>query len=128
MKALLDTHTFLWWITDDCRLSNRVREIICSMDSELYLSAASGWEMAIKAGIGKLSLPGNLESFVFEQMSINSINSLPVRMAHALYVYELPDYHRDPFDKLLVAQARMENIPILTSDQQIARYPVKTIW
>jgi PIN domain nuclease of toxin-antitoxin system len=98
------------------------------MDSELYLSAASGWEMAIKAGIGKLSLPGNLESFVFEQMSINSINSLPVRMAHALYVYELPDYHRDPFDKLLVAQARMENIPILTSDQQIARYPVKTIW
>lgn len=128
MRALLDTHTFLWWITDDHRLSNRVREIICSMDSELYLSAASCWEMAIKAGIGKLSLPGNLELFISEQLSVNAINSLPVQMAHALYVYDLPDYHRDPFDKLLVAQARMESIPILTSDQQIARYPVKTIW
>lgn len=128
MRVLLDTHTFLWWITDDSRLSTRVREIIGNVDNHLLLSAASGWEMAIKARIGKLRLPDNPESFISEQLSLNEIHSLPVQMAHALHVYDLPDYHRDPFDKLLVAQARMESIPILTSDQQIVRYPVKTIW
>ena len=99
-----------------------------NMESELYLSAASGWEMAIKAGIGKLSLPGDLKLFISEQLSVNAVNSLPIQMAHALYVHALPDYHRDPFDRLIIAQARMEGMPILTSDQQIIRYPVKTIW
>ncbi|HBV96297.1 MAG: twitching motility protein PilT [Peptococcaceae bacterium BICA1-7] len=128
MRALLDTHTFLWWITDDKRLSARVREIMGNVENHLFLSAASGWEMAIKARLGKLSLPDNLETFISKQLSDNEIHSLPIQMAHALYVYDLPDYHRDPFDKLLIAQARMESMPILTSDQQIVRYPVKTIW
>ncbi|MFZ5595559.1 MAG: type II toxin-antitoxin system VapC family toxin [Bacillota bacterium] len=128
MRALLDTHTFLWWITDDDRLSGRIREIIGNIENELYLSAASGWEMAIKAGIGKLSLPGDLELFVSEQLSVNAINPLPIQMGHALYVNSLPEYHRDPFDRLIIAQARMEGMPILTSDRQIMRYPVKTIW
>jgi PIN domain nuclease of toxin-antitoxin system len=128
MRALLDTHTFLWWITDDHRLSDRVREIMGNMESELYLSVASGWEMAIKAGIGKLSLPGDLELFISEQLSINAVNPLPIQMGHALYVHILPDYHRDPFDRLIIAQARIEGMPILTADQQIMRYPVKTIW
>lgn len=128
MRALLDTHTFLWWITDDRRLSPRIREIIGNVDNQLFLSSASGWEMAIKAGIGKLSLPDNLESFISEQMTVNAIHSLPVQMVHALHVYALPDYHRDPFDKLLIAQARLEGIPILTADPQIGRYPVKTVW
>ena len=128
MRALSDTHTFLWWITDDKRLSARVREIMGNVENHLFLSAASGWEMAIKARLGKLSLPDNLETFISKQLSDNEIHSLPIQMAHALYVYDLPDYHRDPFDKLLIAQARMESMPILTSDQQIVRYPVKTIW
>ncbi|MHB8987072.1 MAG: type II toxin-antitoxin system VapC family toxin [Eubacteriales bacterium] len=128
MKALLDTHTFLWWITDDLRLSPRVREIIGDEENELFLSSASGWEMAIKARLGKLDLPAGLISFVAEQMAINAIDPLPVEMSHALHVYNLPDYHRDPFDRILIAQARLENMPILTSDPQIGRYPVKVVW
>ncbi|MFZ5648401.1 MAG: type II toxin-antitoxin system VapC family toxin [Bacillota bacterium] len=128
MMALLDTHTFLWWITDDSRLSSRVREIIGDGENKLFLSAASGWEMAIKAGIGKLELPGDLESFISEQLAVNAIESLPVQMIHALHVHALPDFHRDPFDRFLVAQARLENLPILTADPEIGRYPVETIW
>lgn len=128
MRALLDTHTFLWWITDDPRLSPRARRIIENGENHLFLSAASGWEMAIKAKLGRLQLPGDLERFIIEQLSLNAIESLPIQMAHALHVYRLPDHHRDPFDRLLIAQAQLENLPILTADPQIARYLVKTIW
>ncbi|MCL6639359.1 MAG: type II toxin-antitoxin system VapC family toxin [Firmicutes bacterium] len=128
MKALLDTHTFLWWITDDARLPARVREIIADEENDLFLSSASGWEISIKARLGKLELPSDLVSFVVEQMAENAIDPLPVEINHALYVYNLPAYHRDPFDRILIAQARLENMPILTSDQQIGRYPVKVIW
>lgn len=128
MRALLDTHTFLWWITGDRRLSPRTREIISDGENELFLSAASGWEMAIKAGLGKLSLPGSPGAFISGQLAVNAIQTLPVRMDHALHVLELPGYHRDPFDRLLIAQARLEDMPILTADPQIGRYPVKVIW
>lgn len=128
MRALLDTHTFLWWITDDPRLSPRVRKIMSDGGNELFLSAASGWEMAIKAKLGRLQLPGDLERFISEQLALNAIESLPVEMSHALHVYKLPDHHRDPFDRMLIAQAQLENLPILTADSQISRYPVKVIW
>lgn len=128
MIALLDTHTFLWWITDDARLSPRARKIIGAGESRLFLSAASGWEMAIKARLGRLQLLDDFERFVTEQLALNAIESLPVQMIHALHVYQLPDLHRDPFDRLLVAQAKLENLPILTADPQIAQYPIKTIW
>jgi|Deesub1362A_J573_1020465.scaffolds.fasta_scaffold04828_5 PIN domain nuclease of toxin-antitoxin system len=128
MRALLDTHTFLWWITDDPQLSLRVREIIGDASNQLFLSTASGWEMAIKARLGRLRLPNDLESFVAEQLIINRLESLPVQMSHALHTYTLPDYHRDPFDRLLVAQARLESLPILTADPQISRYSVEVIW
>lgn len=128
MRALLDTHTFLWWITDDPQLSPRVRKIFGDGENELFLSAASGWEMAIKTKLGKLQLPDHLQSFIFEQLAGNAIVSLPVQMNHALHVYTLPDHHRDPFDRLLIAQAQLENMPILTTDPQIAQYPIKIIW
>ena len=128
MRALLDTQAFLWWITDDPQLSTRAREIISDGENELFLSVASGWEMAIKARLGKLDLPDNLESFIPEQMALNAIESLPVQMSHALHVYKLPDHHRDPFDRMLIAQSQLENLPILTVDPQIARYAVKVIW
>ncbi len=128
MRALLDTHAFLWWITDDPRLSRKVREIISDGENDLFLSAASGWEIVIKAKLGKLQLPDNLESFIAEQMALNAIESLPVKMSHALHVYEFPHYHRDPFDRMLISQAQLENLPILTVDPQIARYTVKVIW
>jgi PIN domain nuclease of toxin-antitoxin system len=128
MKVILDTHTFLWWIVDDPRLSARAREIIGDGTNELLLSAASGWEMATKAGLGKLDLPGDLEAFILDQMALNAIASLPVLMSHALHIQKLPRHHRDPFDRLLVSQAELEKLPVLTADPQIAQYAVTTIW
>jgi PIN domain nuclease of toxin-antitoxin system len=128
MKALLDTHAFLWWITDDPRLSSRVRELTGDSINTLFLSAASGWEIAIKAQLGKLQLPDNLERYIADQLSLNGFESLPIQLRHALHVYSLPDLHRDPFDRILVAQSQLEQLPILTVDPQIARYEVDVIW
>lgn len=128
MRAFLDTHTFLWWTADDPRLSKKARKIMADGRNELYLSAASGWEMAIKASLGRLQLGEDLERFVHEQMALNGIEALPVYMNHTLHVHALPDHHGDPFDRLLVAQAQLEGLPILTGDPQIARYEVETVW
>ena len=128
MKALLHTHTFLWWITDDARLSSRVRELTGDSTNTLFLSAASGWEIAIKAQLGKLQLPDNLERYIADQLSLNGFESLPIQLHHALHVYTLPNLHRDPFDRILVAQSQLDQLPILTVDPQIARYRVEVIW
>lgn len=128
MRVLLDTHTFLWWITDDPRLSRKVRGIIGNGKNQIFLSAASGWEIAIKAKLGRLQVPDELERFIPEQLALNAIEILPVQMSHALHVYALPDHHHDPFDRLLIAQAQLESLPILTTDPQIVRYSVKVIW
>ncbi|MGH7799871.1 MAG: type II toxin-antitoxin system VapC family toxin [Thermodesulfobacteriota bacterium] len=128
MKALLDTHTFLWWITDDIRLSSSAREIITNGDNELFLSAATGWEIAIKAQLGRIKLPKEPHSFIADQLRLNSIQSLPIQMGHALHVYSLPNHHRDPFDRLIIAQGQLENLPILTMDPLIAKYKVKVVW
>lgn len=128
MKALLDTHAFLWWITDDNRLSRRVRDILRDGRNRLFLSAASGWEMMIKMGLGRLMLPDSPEKFIAEQLAENGIESLPIQMSHALHTYSLPGVHRDPFDRMIVAQAQMEQLPILTADAHIARYDVEVIW
>jgi len=128
MKALLlDTHAFLWWISDDPRLSSRASAIIKDGNNKLFLSAASGWEIAIKVRLGRLTLPEPLETFVPEQMALNAIEGLPIQMSHALHVYTLPDHHRDPFDRMLVAQAQLENLPILSADPQISLYAVETV-
>ena len=128
MKALLDTHVFLWWITDDQRLSSRVREIIADGTNEILFSAASGWEIAIKTRLGRLQLPDDPKILIPEQLELNAIEVLPVQIGHALHVYQLPSHHRDPFDHLLIAQAQLEKLPILTADPQISRYPVEIIW
>ena len=128
MNVLLDTHAFLWWIADNAELSPRAREVIRDGDNTLFLSAASGWEIAIKAKLGRLQLPDNLERFVIEHMSLNAITSLPIHLSHVLHVYSLPDHHRDPFDRMLIAQSQLEKLPIVTRDPQIARYSVEVIW
>ena len=128
MKVLLDTHTFLWWIANDSQLSERARTVIEDANHQLFLSAASGWEIAIKTRIGKLKLADDLQGFVSEQLRINAIQVLPIQMAHALHVTTLPDHHRDPFDRMLVAQSQLEQLPILTIDPQIAKYSVTVIW
>ncbi len=128
MKVLLDTHTFLWWIIDSPKLSSRIRKIISDGNNDLFLSAASGWEIAIKAQLGRIKIPDKPEIFISEQMRANAIQGLPIQISHALHVYNLPSRHRDPFDRMLVAQAQLEGLPILTDDPQIAQYPVKVIW
>ena len=128
MRFLLDTLTFLWWITDVDLLSEHVRDVIQDGDNTLYLSAASGWEIAIKARLGRLQLPGEPEKVIPEQMSLNAIQGLPIQMGHALRVHSLPDHHRDPFDRMLVAQSQVEELPILTADPQIAQYEVDVVW
>lgn len=128
MRALLDTHTFLWWVTDDPRLSLRVREIITDGRNDLFFSAASGWEIAIKASLGKVEVPEDLERFLAEQLSRNAIQVLPIYLNHALHVYTLPVHHRDPFDRLLISQAALEELTVLSADPQFARYPVPLAW
>lgn len=129
MKILLDTHTFLWWITNQIDyLSPKAQEVMRDGKNELFLSAASGWEIAIKAQLGKLSLPEEPVSFVANQLNLNAIQPLAIQLSHTLHVYSLPPYHRDPFDRILVAQSQVENLPILSIDPQIARYSVAVIW
>jgi PIN domain nuclease of toxin-antitoxin system len=125
---LLDTHAFLWWIGDDPRLSERAREVLSDGDNDLVFSAASGWEIAIKARLGRLHVPGDLNTYLVRQLTENYTSVLPVHLSHALRVHALPDHHRDPFDRLLVAQAIVEEIPLLSADPRIARYPVEVVW
>ncbi len=128
MRALLDTHAFLWWISDDRRLSDRAREIIADGRNELYFSAASGWEISIKAGLGRLEVPEDLQRFISDQLSRNAFQSLPIYLSHALHTRTLPGHHRDPFDRILVSQALLEEMPLLSADLQISRYPVEVVW
>ena len=128
MRMLLDTHTFLWWNLDDPQLSPVAREIMADGGNTLYLSAAAAWEIAIKAAKGRLTLPQPADQYVAERLRLHHIAPLPVEVSHALEVYRLPPIHHDPFDRLLVAQARLEKLPILTADAAIGRYSVEVIW
>lgn len=128
MKALLDTHAFLWWVLDSPALSEASRELMGDGRNDLYLSAASAMEIAIKARRGRLALPEPPESYVPSRLVSEGFHALPVEIAHALRVARLPDIHRDPWDRLLVAQAQVEGIPIVTADPAIAQYDVETIW
>jgi PIN domain nuclease of toxin-antitoxin system len=128
MRALLDTHTFLWWIVDDARLSRRASAIIADRTNEIYFSAISGWEIAEKARRAKLSLPSDPESFVAEQVVSNAFEVLPLELTHALHVFSLPAHHKDPFDRMLIAQAQIEELALLSADHEIARYAVEVIW
>lgn len=127
MNVLLDTHAFLWWIDDDPQLSQRAREIISDGGNAVFLGAASGWEIAIKARLGKLTLPDEPERFIPEQLMANAFRSPAIQLSHAL-LYTLPSHHRDPFDRILVAQSQLEGMPILTTDPQITQYPVQVLW
>lgn len=128
MSVLLDTHAFLWWIADDPRLSHRARSVLSESDREVFFSAASAWEMAIKARLGKLRIAEKLGPFVTDQIETNGFRALPVTLAHAFETHELPDHHRDPFDRLLVAQCRVEGLSLISGDRQLADYDVELIW
>jgi len=128
MKALLDTHSFLWFIQDHPSLSPSARSFIESWENELFLSAASVWEMAIKISLGKLSVPSPFEGFIDEQCSINRFTWLPLRSSHLGLLINLPFHHRDPFDRLLIAQSIREQLAIISKDQAFDSYPVLRLW
>lgn len=128
MRALLDTHVLLWWLVEEARLSATARQAIADPASELFLSAASTWEIAIKVGLGRLRLPSPLRSLIPKVLREQSIQPLPISNAHAVAVADLPPHHRDPFDRMLVAQARLEKLVILSSDPVFARYGARTAW
>ncbi len=128
MRALLDTHTFLWWNLDDPQISPTARDFIGQGANEVFLSAASAWEIAIKCARGRLVLPEAPDKYVANRMSLHRFLPLPAQVSHALHVFNLPDLHRDPFDRLLVAQSQLEALPIITGDLEIACYEVDVIW
>lgn len=127
MKALLDTHTFLWAISADSKLSRRAGQIF-SGPSDLWLSVASIWELLIKVQIGKIHLPKPTAPYLLKKLAENRIETLPITLNHVLKVELLPMHHRDPFDRMLIAQSLEENLPLVTADRVFARYPVELIW
>lgn len=124
MKLLLDTHCWLWWLSEPQKLTPSMQQAIANSEHELFLSVASIWEIAIKVAIGKLTIPQPLTKLVAEQLPIDGINTLDIKTIHALKIEELPAYHRDPFDRILIAQAICENLTIITRDRVFANYPV----
>ena len=127
MRVLLDTHVWLWMVAAPERLSKKGRSIVIAADNELVLSAASTWEIAIKFALGKLALPETPATYIPRLMARTAVTALPVLARHTLHVATLPRHHRDPFDRLLVAQAQLEELPILTADAAFRRYDVKTV-
>ena len=128
MSLLLDTHSLLWFLLDDPRLSEKAKMGIMKMKSEVFVSPASLWEIAIKISIGKYSLPEPFDVFWKEQLNHNHFSLLPISVDHAGMVTKLPYHHRDPFDRLIIAQALVEKIPLISCDKIFDSYTVERIW
>jgi PIN domain nuclease of toxin-antitoxin system len=123
MRLLLDTHVLLWWLADDASLGESARDAIANPETLILFSAASIWEIRIKQAIGKIDLPANFDELLADQ----PFEPLSVNVSHAHAVKDLPMLHRDPFDRMLIAQARIERLTILTRDQIITQYDVPTL-
>ncbi len=129
MRVLLDTHAFLWWVGDrSAQLSARAVEVIEDPTSEVFVSAVTGMEIASKAARGRLELPAPAESYVPDRMGRHRFQALAVELSHALRAGSLPEVHRDPWDRLLIAQAQLESMPIVTADPLVGQYDVDVIW
>jgi PIN domain nuclease of toxin-antitoxin system len=128
VKLLLDTCTFLWLVSDASQVPARVVEMYRAPDNEVYLSAASAWEIALKYARGRLPLPAPPERLVREEREARGIDPLPIDEESALHLSRLPALHRDPFDRILVSQAIVHGLVILTPDPLVTQYPARTIW
>ncbi len=124
---LLDTHVWLWLQTTPDRIRGEVVDLLADRANTLLLSAASSWEIAIKYRLGKLPLPEPPAEYVPERMRLSGVTALPVEHAHALRVADLPEHHGDPFDRLIIAQAQLLNVPIVTADGQFGVYEVDMV-
>jgi PIN domain nuclease of toxin-antitoxin system len=127
LKLLVDTHVFLWAITADPRLSASHAKQFLDEANDLFLSVASLWEMLIKVGVGRLPLPSPPTEYLVRQMEKNRVSLLPIRTSHLTELEALPPLHRDPFDRMLIAQSRAEKMPLLTVDDAVRQYPVRIL-
>jgi PIN domain nuclease of toxin-antitoxin system len=128
MNLLLDTQAFLWLDSDPAKLSPAARNVCSDTSNTLWLSVASAWEMQIKMGLGKLRLRRSLAETIASHEAANGLQIVPIQLAHALALGNLPPHHKDPFDRLLIAQANHENWEIVTADPEFKAYPVRVIW
>jgi len=127
MKAILDTHAFLWALSGDRRMSDQSRKIFAG-STDLLLSLASVWEILIKVQSGKLNLPAPVGRYVIRKLAENRIEILPISVDHLLAFERLPMHHRDPFDRMLIAQSLEEKLPVVTADRIFTRYAIEVIW
>ncbi len=128
MRLLLDTHSFLWFIAGTDQLSSRARDLISDFDNEVVMSVASLWEIAIKTSLGKLRLSRPFEELIPEQLEQNDFEVIGIEMRYLSELLKLPLHHRDPFDRLIIAQAVTEQIPIVSRDPAFQKYSVQLIW
>jgi len=128
MKLLLDTHAFLWFIMGNPNLSANARALIEDLANEKFLSVASVWEIAIKVSIGKLALSAQFNTLIPQQLSVNGFELLNLEVRHAAALINLPFHHRDPFDRLLIAQAIVEQMQIVSTDSTFDAYPIQRLW
>ena len=128
MRVLVDTHVFLWWVEGDRALPAKARAALANQENECLVSMVSAWELAIKAGLGKLKLTLPVKRYVVEHIAANGFRMLDIRMAHVGRVETLESHHGDPFDRLLIAQAIEEELPVVTADPIFRKYGVKRIW
>jgi PIN domain nuclease of toxin-antitoxin system len=127
VSYLLDTNVLLWLLAGSDRVSQPTRDLLADPLNEVFVSAASAWEIAIKASRGRLSVPPNIAVWLPDQLAANRLTPLPVTIAHAAGFEHLPPHHADPFDRILIAQALAQNIQIVTGDRQLERYGVQVI-
>jgi PIN domain nuclease of toxin-antitoxin system len=128
VNFLIDTHCWLWWLSEPERLNARARRWIADRQNAVFFSAASAWEIAIKAALGKLRLPESASNYVSSRVSAQGMVPLPINQRHALHLEAMPSHHRDPFDRMLIAQAQIEALPILTADEHFLPYDVNVLW
>lgn len=128
MRVLIDTHVFLWWVEGDRALPVKARDALADPDNECLLSMASAWELAIKTGLGKLQLALPVRRYVTEHVAANGFRLLDIGLAQIGRLEGLPLHHRDPIDRLLIAQALEEKLPVVTADPMFRKYGVKRIW
>lgn len=128
MNLLLDSHVFLWLMNEPEKLPHKVLAMCESPENSLHLSAASVWELQIKQTLGKLTMQQPLKAILDEQQQINSLEVLPVKLNHLWRLSDLPRVHNDPFDRLLISQAIVEDMSLVSADQMFSSYPVKLFW
>ncbi|MHC5718853.1 MAG: type II toxin-antitoxin system VapC family toxin [Nostoc sp.] len=128
MNFLLDTHTLIWWSIDPVKLSQQARNLLDDRSNTLFLSIISVWEIQIKLQIGKLTLKMPLSELIKDQQETNDLQLLPIELTHIYALTNLPNHHRDPFDRLLIAQATVEKVPIVSIDSDFDRYPIQRLW